>query len=538
MLSEKYKNFLDLVVYQVYPRSFLDTNGDGIGDLPGIIEKLDYLRDLGINCIWISPCFKSPNCDYGYDISDYCDIMDEFGTLADMDRLITEAHKRGIKILLDLVANHTSTEHRWFQESRKSKDNPYSDYYYWSDEPLHGWTSVFQGSAWQYDELRGQYYLHSFAIGQADLNWENPKVIKKMQSVVDFWVHKGVDGFRCDVIDLISKDVPNGIFGSGPRLHEYIQALFNRPGLEHLFIVGECDVWDNMTEYQKRCGDGRGELTTLFQFSHLDGGRAGKYTPAPEKNMKIPRDALVKTEQATYPLDLLPSLFTDNHDQSRYISRLGGDGDKRYEVATALATLYYTFRGVPFIYQGQEFGTTGAHYDDMEDFADVESINRVQFNADGRSKQELLEMLNFGGRDNSRRPMAWDDSPHGGFTTGIPWIASHNRYSEINLKADLDSNKSVFRFYQALLAVRRSHPALRYGACSFHFTPEDNFFVVSRTYEGEKVVAVVNFEVETPILVPVYDGKMLLSNGGGRDTASGVYKPYEIAIYQDYEVSK
>ena len=351
MLNQKFKDCLRLVIYQVYPRSFMDTNGDGIGDLPGVTSKLDYLKELGVNAIWLCPCYKSPNDDNGYDISDYRDIMDEFGTMEDMKRLIAEMHARDMKVIMDLVPNHTSTAHRWFQESRKGRDNPYSDFYYWFDEIPNDWESCFRGSAWAFDEMRGQYYLHSYAVSQADLNWNNPAVVKAMQDVVDFWVDMGVDGFRVDVIDQISKDFEAGRNCFGPRLHEFIHALFGREKTAKLFTVGECWV-DDIEEMRRHCAAERGELCTLFQFDHLDCGRDGKFTPKPD-SLRTVRDVLVSWQEKTAQYDLLHSLFSDNHDNSMLISRAADDRAKRYESATCLAAMFYLLRACPSSTRGR-----------------------------------------------------------------------------------------------------------------------------------------------------------------------------------------
>ena len=336
ILCTKYQDDLRWVIYHIYPRSFMDSNGDGVGDLRGIIQKLDYLKDLGINAIWICPCYKSPNDDNGYDISDYRDIMDEFGTMADMEALIDALHARGMKLIMDLVPNHTSTSHRWFQESRKGKDNPYSDFYYWFDEKPNDWKSVFRSSAWEFDPVRGQYYLHSFAVSQADLYWENPAVVKAMKEIVDFWIDKGVDGFRVDVVDMISKDLGAGKNCFGPRLHEFIHALFGRENGKKLFTVGECWVTD-IDEMVRHCAAERGELSTLFQFDHVEKcGRYDKFTPKPD-TLKTLRDHLLHWQRETEKYDLLHSLFTDNHDQPPMISRRTANPSSLAWI-TALAT--------------------------------------------------------------------------------------------------------------------------------------------------------------------------------------------------------
>lgn len=529
MLTEKYKSFLHLVVYQVYPRSFCDSNGDGIGDLRGVISKLDYLKELGINAIWLSPCFKSPNDDNGYDVSDYRDIMDEFGTLDDAKALISEMHKRNMLLFLDLVPNHTSTSHKWFIESRKSKDNPYSDYYYWADEPLTDWNASFGGKAWEYDETRKQYYLHSYAVSQADLNWDNPAVVKEMQSVVDYWVDLGVDGFRIDVIDQISKDIKNNKNCFGPHLHEYINALFGREKTKHIFTVGEC--WaSNIDEVKKHCAAEREELSTLFQFDHIECGRSDKYTYKKE-SLAAYRDILVKWQNLTIENDLIYTLFTDNHDQSRFISRMGNDKELRYESATCIAAMTYLLRGVPFIFEGQEFGSAASYFDDINDFRDIETLNAYKEFSEALNKDEVMEKVNFGSRDNPRRPMAWTDGKNGGFSECDPWMPSPSRYKEINLKSDILSKKSVFAFYKNLLKLRKSSEAFTLGSLKVLSKPEDKFFVFEREYEKEKFLVVCNFEEESVIENMEGKYKPVLANCG-RKKPSGKYSPYECAVYR------
>ena len=527
MLSQKYQDYLGWVVYQIYPRSFLDTNGDGVGDLNGITQKLDYLKDLGVNALWLCPCYKSPNDDNGYDISDYRDIMDEFGTMADMETLIAALHQRGMKLIMDLVPNHTSTSHAWFQESRKGKDNPYSDYYYWFDEIPNNWQSVFRGSAWEFDPVRGQYYLHSFAPSQADLNWDNPAVVKAMQDVVDFWIDKGVDGFRIDVIDMISKDYERKLNGFGPRLHEFIHALFGREKARLLFTVGESGVQD-IDEMIRHCAAERNELSTLFLFDHMECGRADKFTPKAD-TLKSLRDILIHWQEETAKNDLLHTLFTDNHDQSPMISRIADDRALRYESATGLAAMLYLLKGIPFIYQGQEIGMAAAHYDSIDCFDDIESINAYGEFCQTMPKAEALAKINFGSRDNARHPMAWDDGKTGGFTTGKPWIALHSRYREINVKTDQASDRSVYRFYQALLKLRAAHDAFLKGDVHVVSSPEDPFFIFTRSTANEKWAVICNFESEQEITLPFSCEKPTLSNLN-RTAAAGKYAPYECAI--------
>ncbi len=525
MLTKKYMDCAKMIIYQIYPRSFKDSNGDGIGDLRGIISKLDYLKELGVNAVWMCPCYKSPNVDNGYDIADYRDIMDEFGTMDDMKELIKEAHERGIKIIMDLVPNHTSSENMWFKESKKGKDNPYSDYYYWFDEPQNDWTSVFGGSAWQYCEERGQYYLHSYAIEQPDLNWDNPKVREEMKAVVDFWAELGVDGFRIDVIDQISKDM-NLYNCFGPHLHEYINELFGRENVDHLFTVGEC--WaSSIEEVNRHCAAERKELTTLFQFDHLELGRNTKYEAVPT-SLTGARDILIKWQNLTYEHDLLYSLFTDNHDNAQFIARMGDDKNYHYESATCIATMFYTLRGVPFIYQGQEFGTPLPNYDSIEHFDDIETVNLYKEEEPVIGKEKALARSNFGSRDCTRRPMCWNGEEYSGFSTAKPWITTHSEYKNVNLEKDRASEKSVFRFYQQLLKLRSGSDAILLGDFTVLSKPEDTFFKFERVYEGEKMTVIVNFENENAIEVPA--GEVVLANY--KDRAEN-FRPYEILVIKN-----
>ncbi len=531
-MNQKYENFLDLVIYELYPRSFKDSNGDGIGDIPGVIEKLDYLVDLGVNAIWLCPCYKSPNEDNGYDISDYRDIMDEFGTMDDIRRLIDEMHKRGMKLIMDLVPNHTSSQHKWFQESRKSRDNPYSDYYVWADKPFNNWTSFFSGSVWEYEPLRDQYYMHNFAVGQPDLNWDNPAVVKEMQDVVDFWVDLGVDGFRCDVIDMISKDYEHNRHSFGPNLHKYINALFGREKTKHLFTVGEC--WaDDIDEVYRHCGPERGELSTLFQFEHFTLGRADDWYVPKHDGISRARDILVSWQNQTQKLGLLYSLFTDNHDNPMFLSRMGNDRELRYESATCIATMFFLLRGVPFIYQGNEYGMADSNYDSIEYLKDIQGINKYnELLEEGVSPKEAIRIVNFNGRDNPRRPMAWDDSEFGGFSDAEPWLQVARRHREINLETDKKAEKSVFRFYRSLLGLRREAPAFRQGTFTEVSAPDAPYFVYERSLNGETYTVVCNFEEESRIAFPGMTGAPVLQNYADRTGNEEVFRPYEIAVYR------
>ncbi len=532
-MTQNFKKHLDLNIYQIYPRSFCDSNGDGIGDLPGVTSKLDYLCELGVNAIWLCPCYKSPNVDNGYDIADYRDIMDEFGTMDDIKTLIFEMHKRGMKLIMDLVPNHTSDQHKWFVESRKSKDNPYSDYYYWFDEPQNDWKSAFYEDAWQYEESRGQYYLHSYAIGQPDLNWDNPKVVREMQDVVDFWVDLGVDGFRIDVVDQISKNwEPGGRNAFGPHLHEYIHALFGREKVKHIFTVGEC--WCNeIDEICRHCSEERGELVTLFQFDHIHNGRLNKWKRGGEDKFRKVRNILIKWQNLTAEHDLVYSIFTDNHDHSFYLSRMGDEGALRYESATMLAAMYYLLKGSTFIYQGQEFGSIASQYDSLDDFDDIECINyyKARIKDADATPEKVLDEVNFGSRDNTRRPVAWSkEAPYYGFSTAKPWITPASHSAEINLENDRKSEKSIFAFYQELLKLRKSSDAIRYGSFCALNREEDAFFRYERALEDEKYVVICNFDEESTIDLP--QGKLLLSNYRRTDADGNRFRPYEVAVYQ------
>ncbi len=529
-MTEKFQNFLSWNIYQIYPRSFCDSNNDGIGDLPGVISKLDYLKDLGINAIWLCPCYKSPNEDHGYDVADYRAIMDEFGTMEDMRRLIAELHKRDMELIMDLVPNHTSSDHVWFQESRKSRDNPYSDFYYWFDVPPNDWQSCFGGSAWQFDGKRGQYYLHSYAPGQPDLNWENPRVREEMEAVVDFWVDMGADGFRIDVIDQISKDFENGQNMFGPHLHAYIRGMFGREKTAHLFTVGEC--WaEDIREVRRHIGPERKELSTLFQFDHQNCGRAGdKFIRKPE-GLEVLWSRLRHWQNLTQEQDLLYSLFTDNHDNGWMLSRMGDPEKYRYESATCIATMVYCLRGVPFIYQGQEFGMADPAYDSIAAFDDVESINKFRALCEEMPEREALDRINFGSRDNTRRPMCWNGAKNGGFSETEPWIPAHSGYETCNLEKDLASDKSVWRFYRDLLALRKNHPALTVGSFEEVTLPRSGCCCFRRILGDQQVTVVCNFEKPRKISVPDGAGTLMLSNYGHREKRSDSFESYEIAVF-------
>ena len=487
------------VVYQVYPRSFNDSNGDGIGDIKGIIEKLDYLKELGIDVIWLSPVYKSPNDDNGYDISDYCDIMDEFGTMEDMDNLLKEANNRGIKIVMDLVVNHTSDEHKWFIEAKKSKDNEYRDYYIWRDsidghEP-NDLGSCFSGSAWQYDETTGQYYLHLFSKKQPDLNWENEKVRNEVYKMMNFWVDKGIGGFRMDVIDLIGKVPDEMITGNGPKLHEYLQEM-NKAALEgnDLLTVGE--TWGATPEVAKLYSNPeRKELSMVFQFEHIGLDQIeGK-----EKWDLKPLELLaLKEVLSKWQTELegqgWNSLFWNNHDLPRIVSRWGNDKEYRIESAKMFATLLHGMKGTPYIYQGEELGMTNIRFEDIDDYKDIESLNMYKDRlSKGYTHEEIMESIYAKGRDNGRTPMQWDNSENAGFTTGTPWIAVNENYNEINAKQCLEDENSVFHHYRKLIDIRKNNDTIIYGDYTLLCPEDKNIFAYTRELNGDKILVVCNF---------------------------------------------
>ena len=532
-MKKKQENFLDWVVYQIYPRSFYDTNNDGIGDLNGIIAKLDHLTNLGINAIWLCPCYKSPNIDNGYDVSDYRDIMDEFGTIADWKQLRAETKKRGIKLIMDLVFNHTSSQHIWFQNAKTSRDNPYHDYYIWAKRPLNDWQSVFGGSAWEYNPQTNEYYLHSFAKEQPDLNWENPKVRQECKDIVDFWVEMGVDGFRCDVLDFISKDFENGQMYNGPKLYEYIHELFNRALCSHLFTVGECQC--KQQDIGNICGKDRKKLTTVFQFDHILLGRKYKYAPKPLSFDNL-RKILVEWQNFSQKHDILYTLFTDNHDNPYLLSRAEQVTSLRYEIATALAATFFLLRGIPFLYQTQEYGAINPYYDDITAFKEVETVQYYNTHKSKIPRAKLIQKINLGSRDNTRRPFAWTNSrkTHHGFSTANPWICSHSFADSINLEKDKKAKKSVFSFYKNLLTLRKDKDVLRYGEFTDLTNRKKDCFIYKRSLGNDEIVVVCNYQ-EGKTLLPdfikedAYDA--VLSNGK-KQPFSGFFKPFEVVIYE------
>ena len=526
------------VVYQIYPRSFNDSNGDGIGDINGIREKLDYLKELGIDVIWLSPVYKSPNDDNGYDISDYCDIMDEFGTMEDMDNLLKEANERGIKILMDLVVNHTSDEHKWFIEAKKSKDNEYRDYYIWRD-PVDGHEpndlgSTFSGSAWQYDETTGQYYLHLFSKKQPDLNWENEKVRNEVYKMMNFWVDKGIGGFRMDVIDLIGKVPDDMITGNGPKLHEYLQEM-NKAALEgnDLLTVGE--TWGATPEVAKLYSNPeRHELSMVFQFEHIgldqiEGKEKWDVKPLELLDLK----KVLSKWQTELEGQGWNSLFWNNHDLPRIVSRWGNDKEYRVLSSKMLATLLHGMKGTPYIYQGEELGMTNVRFEDINDYNDIESLNMYKDRlSKGYTHDEIMESIYAKGRDNARTPMQWDNSENAGFTTGTPWLAVNKNYDEINAKQCLEDENSIFHHYRKLINIRKNNDTIIYGDYTLLCPEDENIFAYTRELNGDKILVVCNFydkEVTFNFNGDFNHADILLSNYNDSSTLNERLKlrPYE-----------
>jgi len=541
----------EAVVYQIYPRSFCDSNGDGIGDLNGITSKLDYLKELGIDVIWLSPVYKSPNDDNGYDISDYEDIMTEFGTMDDFDKMLAAAHERGIKIVMDLVVNHTSDEHPWFVESRSSKDNEKRDYYIWKEgkdgkEPTN-WGSAFSGPAWKYDEKTDMYYLHLFSVKQPDLNWENPKVRKEVFDMMTRWCEKGIDGFRMDVISLISKPegYPDakvvglygdmGICANGPKVHDYLKEM-NEKVLSKFDImtVGET-AGVTLEEAKKYANTDGSELNMVFQFEHmdLDGGEKFKWSTKPMPLVPL-KENLSKWQKG---LDGVAwnSLYFCNHDQPRIVSRLGDESDAYRELsAKCIATCLHMMQGTPYVYQGEELGMTNTVFNSVDDFRDLESVNayRELVESGLYTDGDMLPKIAHKSRDNARTPMQWDASENAGFTTGTPWIAVNPNYKKINVADQLKREDSVFHYYQKLIRLRKENEIIVYGNYELLLPEDENIFAYTRTLDNKKLLVVCNFsKSEQKFDFSGYENaKVLISNYNRDAREDGILKPYEATV--------
>ena len=546
------------VVYQIYPRSFCDSNGDGIGDLNGITGKLDYLKELGIDVIWLSPVYKSPNDDNGYDISDYQNIMDEFGTMEDFDRMLATAHEKGIKIMMDLVVNHTSDEHKWFIESRKSTDNPYRDYYIWRPAKEDGslpnnWGSCFSGPAWEYDKTTDMYFLHLFSKKQPDLNWDNPAVRQDVFDMMNWWLKKGVDGFRMDVISLISKepglpDKEPGINGyatfnvsaNGPHVHEYLQEMRQKAlNNADTITVGECSGV-TLEEAKKYARSDEKELNMVFQFEHMDvdsDEKAGKWTTR-KMDLRNLKKILTRWQKGLQDI-AWNSLYWENHDQPRSVSRFGNDSDEYREIsAKMLATCIHMMQGTPYVYQGEELGMTNCPFNTLDNFRDLESINAFhELTEQGKmTEEDMMAAIGYKGRDNARTPMQWDDSAYAGFSTANPWIMVNPNYTKINAKDQINREDSVFKYYQKLIKLRHESELIVYGTYDLILDDDKDIYAYIRTLGDEKLIVYCNFsentrEVELP--EEFTNGKVLISNYiDAKVNHKITLRPYEAIVIQ------
>ncbi|MFD3449331.1 alpha-glucosidase [Microbacteriaceae bacterium 4G12] len=547
------------VVYQIYPRSFMDSNGDGIGDLRGMISRLDYLQELGIDVIWLSPVYESPNDDNGYDISDYRKIMNEFGTMNDWDELLDEMHKRNMKLMMDLVVNHTSDEHHWFVESRKSKDNPYRDYYIWrkgkdGKEP-NNWGAAFSGSAWQYDETTDEYYLHLFSKKQPDINWDNEHARKEIYEMMKFWLDKGIDGFRMDVINFISKTegLPavdteeegyvsgHQYFMNGPNIHTYLHEM-NQEVLSKYDIMTVGEMPGVTTEEaQLYTAKERQELQMVFQFEHmdLDSGEGGKWNVKPCSLLTL-KENLTKWQKALEHTGW-NSLYWNNHDQPRVVSRFGNDTTYRILSAKMLATVLHMMKGTPYIYQGEEIGMTNVKFASIDEYRDIETLNMYheKVNEHGEDPEKVMQSIYAKGRDNARTPMQWEDSEHAGFTTGQPWIQVNPNYKDINVKQALGDPQSVFHYYKKLIELRKKHEIIVYGTYDLILEDHPSIFAYVRTWNDETLLVIANFTenscaFELPEEITYNSAELLIHNYEVQDTAieNIVLQPYEARVYK------
>lgn len=543
----------EIVAYQVYPRSFYDSNGDGIGDLPGLIEKLDYLKELGIDLIWVCPIFDSPNDDNGYDIRDYKAILDEFGTMEDCDRLIEEVHKRDMKIIFDLVVNHTSDEHEWFIESRSSKDNPYRDYYIWHEGDEEGnrpnnWESIFSGSVWEYDEQTEEYYMHVFSKKQPDLNWENPAVRQDVYSLINWWLDKGIDGFRVDAISHIKKregfpDMPNPL---NKDVVPSYDGHMNQPGIDKFLTELAAETFNNydimtvgeangvsIKDAEQWVGEESGYFDMIFQFEALGlwGERDGEVF-----DLRDYKQVLTKWQEG---LDGIGwnALYIENHDLIRAVSAMGDDSTLRKTSAKALGMMYFFMQGTPFIYQGQEIGMTNVQFDELTDYDDIQSVNRArQMMEEGTPREEAMNYIYASSRDNVRTPMQWNSQPEAGFTTGTPWLGVNPNYADINVAESLKDPNSIYHFYKEMIALRRDNEALIYGSYELVLPLHKQVYAYKRQGESETYLIVVNvFNDSAEVDLTPFDLKELVltnyevPNSLEKDIQ---LRPYEARLYR------
>ncbi|WP_414739155.1 glycoside hydrolase family 13 protein [Macrococcoides caseolyticum] len=544
----------EAVCYQIYPRSFKDSNGDGIGDINGITEKLDYLKELGIDVIWVSPIFESPNDDNGYDISDYQEIMRDFGTMEDFDRLLYEVHARDMKLILDLVINHTSDEHSWFVEAKKSKDNEFRDWYIWKDgkgdkEP-NNWASIFEGSAWEYDATTNQYYMHVFSRKQPDLNWENENMRQAIYNMVNWWLDKGIDGFRVDAISHIKKSFDKGDLPGADKLGyaESFEGHMNQPGIqEHLQELKEntFDKYDIMTvgeangvtieDSDEWVGEENGKFNMVFQFEHLN---LWDHNVGKSFDIKGYKDVLNSWQKGLENKGW-NALFIENHDRQRVSSTWGDDEEYWYESSTSHAVVYFLQQGTPFIYQGQEIGMTNYPFEDIIDFDDVHAKNIYnQELKKGVPKEEVIEMLRRISRDNTRTPMQWDDTKNAGFTKGTPWLKVNPNFEDINVfKQEKDEN-SILNFYKQLIQLKKKHLTLTYGTFDLIYPEDTKVFAYTRTYEGDQFIIIGNLSHDKVTLkkdesLKMKDESLVLYNYQKEDRSEDIFtfQPFEARIY-------
>jgi len=546
----------EAVAYQIYPRSFKDSNGDGIGDIQGIISKLDYLKDLGIDVIWISPMYQSPNDDNGYDISDYQEIMAEFGTMADFDLLLKETHQRGMKLILDLVINHTSDEHPWFIESRSSKESPKRDWYIWRDgkegkEP-NNWESIFSGPAWEYDEKTDQYFMHIFSKKQPDLNWENKDVRQALYKMINWWLNKGIDGFRVDAISHIKKeegllDMPNpeglpyvscfekmmNVEGIHTLLQELKEETFSK---YDIMTVGEANgvTVDNAEDVENWVGEKSGKFNMVFQFEHL-----ALWDAETKKALDIVelKDVLSRWQKGLEGKGW-NALFIENHDKPRVVSTWGNDQEYWYESATAFAAMYFLMQGTPFIYQGQEIGMTNVQFDSIDDYDDVSAKNMYRLkHAEGIPHEEIMEVIWASGRDNSRTPMQWSADENGGFSTGTPWFKVNPNYKQINVEIQENDANSILNFYKMLIRLKKANVVFTYGTYELLLKDDTQIYAYTRTFDKEKMIVITNLSAEQAEFQGVsLDGRNLLLNNyrvsKHQPLEKITLKPYETRVYR------
>jgi len=538
----------EAVIYEIYPRSFKDSNGDGIGDLRGVIEKLDYLKKLGVDVLWLCPVYDSPNDDYGYDIRDYRAIIKEAGTMEDFNELLEGVHDRGMKLIMDLVVNHTSDEHEWFQKSRESKENPYRDFYFWKPEKPNNWQSFFGGDAWEYDEKTGEWYLHLFTKKQPDLNWENPTVREKIYSMMRFWLNKGVDGFRMDVISLISKrtdfpdtnldnfaDVIEQVYANGPRVHEFLREM-NEEVMSGYDIttVGEA-VGVPKEKALLYVGDDRGELNMIFQFDHMimDSGPGGRFDPIHRSFIQFKK--IFREWDEAVSKKGWNSVYLDNHDYPRMVSRFGNDKIYRRESAKLLAMMLLTMRGTPCIFQGSELGMTNVAYPFFEDYRDVETRHAKEaWVKAGKDPDELLKYVQKYSRDNARTPMQWNRNKHAGFTEGSPWMKVNPNYMTINAKDSVNDQNSIFWFYNRLITIRKNNPVLVYGEYEQTDGDHSQLFSYIREDEDDLLHILLNFSDELCDISDInLEGvELILTNQLESELHQNHLLPWEARIYQ------